>query len=300
MEIRVLRYFLEVAREGNITHAAKRLHVSQPTLSKQLKDLELELGTKLFTRSSFRIHLTQEGIFLRQRAEAILEMVDKTTKDFQNAKEVIAGDIHIGVAESENIQYLAKHIKAIQEEYPAIHFHLCSGDTQDLADRLDQGLFDFAVIAQAVDLSKYNYLEFPGSDTWGVIMRKDDVLAQKEKIFVDDLLDQPLIVSRQGINDDLPKIFQEKVDNLNIVATYNLAYNAGILVKVGLGYALSFDRLVDTSEKSPLCFRPFHPSLKTKLFLIWKKYPTFTSAAKVFLNHLQENPSLEKLIFTKG
>lgn len=289
MEIRVLRYFLEVAREGNITHAAKRLHISQPTLSKQLKDLERELGKKLFIRSSFSIHLTPEGILLRERAQSILEMVDKTEKEFHSLGEVIGGDIHIGVAESKSIQYLAQRIKAIQKEYPAICFHLCSGDTEDLAERLDRGLFDFAVIAQAVDLSKYNYLEFPGSDTWGVIMRKDDFLAQKEAIFIEDLLDQPLIVSRQGIQEDLPKIFQEKVDDLHIVATFNLAYNAGVLAKEGLGYVLTFDGLIDTSEKSELCFRPFIPALETKLFLIWKKYPTFIPATQIFLKDLKKN-----------
>ena len=212
MEIRVLRYFLEVAREGSVTHAAERLHISQPTLSKQLKDLEAELGKKLFVRSSFSVRLTDEGMLLRKRAEDILGMVDKTTEEFKALGQITGGDIHIGCAESENIKHLARWIRAVQSRIPGIRVHLYSGDTDDLAERLDRGLLDFAVIAQAVDLSKYNYLKVPGADTWGVVMRKDVPLAQKKAICINDLLDLPLIVSRQGIREDIPKLFGEAVD----------------------------------------------------------------------------------------
>lgn len=229
MEIRVLSYFLEVAREESITRAAKRLHISQPTLSKQLKDLESELGKKLFVRSSFSVHLTDEGMLLRKRAEDILDMVDKTAEEFKALGQVAGGNIHIGCAESEGIKHLARRIKAVQKQYPRIRVHLYSGDTDDLSERLDRGLLDFAVIAQAVDLSKYNYLKFPGTDTWGVVMRKDAPLAQKETVCIDDLLDSPLIVSRQGIREDMPKLFRERMDRLCIVATINLTYNGSVL-----------------------------------------------------------------------
>ena len=287
MEIRVLRYFLAVAREGNITRAAERLHVSQPTLSKQIKDLEGELGKKLFLRSNYSIKLTDEGMLLRKRAEDILEMVDKTENEFKALGEITGGDIRIGCAESDSIKYLARCAKALQAQYPRIRLHLYSGNTEDVSDRLDQGLLDFAVIAQAVDLSKYNYLEMPSSDTWGVVMRKDSVLAQKETIQMEDLLHLPLICSRQGITEDYPKWFGEKVDQLHIVATFNLAYNAGILVREGMGYALSFDKLIHTGLDSDLCFRPLMPKLKTKLYVVWKKYQVFTKAAEVFLTQLQ-------------
>ena len=173
MEIRVLRYFLEVAREGSVTHAAQRLHISQPALSKPIKDLEAELGKKLFVRSSFSVRLTDEGMLLHRRAEDILDMVDKTADEFRSLGQITGGDIHIGCAESDSIKHLARRMKAIQGQYPGIRVHLYSGDTDDLSERLDRGLLDFAVIAQAVDLSKYNYLELPGADTWGVVMRKD-------------------------------------------------------------------------------------------------------------------------------
>ncbi|MBD5477160.1 MAG: LysR family transcriptional regulator [Lachnospiraceae bacterium] len=288
MEIRVLRYFLEVAREGSVTHAAERLHISQPTLSKQLKDLEAELGKKLFVRSSFSVRLTDEGMLLRKRAEDILDMVEKTTEEFKALGEITGGDIRIGCAESDSIKYLARRIKAVQTRYPGVRVHLYSGDTDDLAERLERGLLDFAVIAQAVDLSKYNYLELPGADTWGVVMRKDALVAQKETVCLDDITELPLIVSRQGIREDIPRLFGEMVDRLNIVATINLFYNGSILVREGLGYVLTFDKLADTSQESVLCFRPLTPRLETKLYIIWKKYQMFTPVAEVLLKELKE------------
>lgn len=289
MEIRVLRYFLEVARAGSVTHAAQRLHISQPTLSKQLKDLEAELGKKLFVRSSFSVRLTDEGMLLRKRAEDILDMVDKTVGEFKSLGQITGGDIRIGCAESEGIKHLARRIKAVQAQYPGIRAHLYSGDTDDLAEHLERGSLDFAVIAQAVDLSKYNYLELPGADTWGVIMRKDAPLAQKDTISINDLLDLPLIVSRQGLREDIPKLFGEQIDQLHITATLNLSYNGSVLAREGVGYVLSFDKLVDTSEQSELCFRPLTPTLETKLYIIWKKYQIFTPAAEVLLNEMKEH-----------
>ena len=287
MEIRVLRYFLEVAREGSVTHAAQRLHVSQPTLSRQIKDLEAELGKKLFVRGSFNVRLTDEGMLLRKRAEDILEMVDKTTDEFKALGQITGGDIPIGCAESRHIRHLARRIGAVQERCPGIRVHLYSGDTEDLADRLDRGLLDFAVIAQAVDLSKYNYLELPEADAWGVVMRRDAPLAQKEAVGMEDLLDLPLIVSRQGLREDIPKLFGERADQLRIAATINLAYNGSVLAKEGLGYLLTFEKLADTSPQSELCFRPLVPRLETKLYIIWKKYQVFSPAAQLLLDELK-------------
>jgi DNA-binding transcriptional LysR family regulator len=291
MEIRVLRYFLEVAREGSVTHAAERLHISQPTLSKQLKDLEAELGKKLFIRSSFSVRLTDEGMLLRRRAEDILDMVDKTTDEFKALGEISGGDIHIGCAESDGIKHLARRVKVVQAQYPRIRVHLYSGDRSDLAERLEQGLLDFAVLVESNDLSKYNYLPLPGADTWGVILRKDHPLAEREVITPEDLMEIPLICPRQGLQKELSDWFQEKVDRLNIVATCNLAYNGGVLAREGLGCLLSFDSLVDTGPDSPLCFRPLMPALHSKLFFTWKKYAVFSPAAEVLLNEMKEHYS---------
>ena len=287
MELRVLRYFLAVAREQNMTRAAEQLHVTQPTLSKQLKQLEEEVGKKLFTRSNYSIQLTEEGILLRKRAEDILNMVDKTMEEFLSLDDLTGGDIYIGAAESESFCYFATIAKNLQSKYPNVKFHLYSGNTEVIAERLDRGLLDFAIIVQEVDLSKYNYIKIPTSDTWGVIMRKDSPLANKEFIQVDELLGLPLLVSRQGLTEDYPKVFNEKLDKMHIVATFDLIYNASIMVRKGFGYALSFDRLIDTSEESDLCFRPLLPELKTNMYIIWKKYQIFSPISEKLLLEMQ-------------
>lgn len=288
MEVRVLRYFLEVAREGSITHAAKRLHISQPTLSKQLKDLESQLGKRLFTRSSFSVHLTDEGVLLRKRAEDIVDMVDKTEEEFKALGEITGGDIHVGCAESEGIKYVARCMKSIRERYPGIQSHLYSGDTSDLEGRLEQGFLDFAVICQAVDFSRYNYLELPWVDTWGVVLRKDSPLAEKKAVTVEDLLGQPLIVSRQGLREDMPRLFGEKVDQLNVTSTMNLSYNGTIFAREGLGCVLTFDKLMNIGDQDDLCFRPLSPRLETRLYVIWKKYQVFSPAADLLLREMKE------------
>ncbi|XCP84364.1 LysR family transcriptional regulator [Roseburia hominis] len=275
MEIRVLRYFLEVAREGSMTRASVRLHISQPTLSKQLKDLEEELGQKLFVRTNYSVRLTEAGMLLRKRAEDILDMVDKTAEEFQTLDEEISGDIHIGCAESAGMKYLARCLHTLCKEYPRIRYHLHSGSTEDIAGRLDSGLFDFAFLVEPPSLSKYNYLEVPGVDTWGVVMRKDSPLAAKEAICVDDLMGLNLICSSQSMKLDIPRWCGEKADLLNLSGTVNLAYNGSVFVKEGAGYMLSFDKLVNTGSESELCFRPLFPSLETRLKKNSRGYPFF-------------------------
>ena len=228
---------------------------------------------------------------MRKRAEEILEMVDKTAEEFKALGEIAGGDIHIGCAESEGIRHLARRIKGLQEQHPGIRVHLYSGDTNDLAGRLEQGLLDFAVIAQEVELGKYNYLELPWADTWGVVMRKDDPLSEKKSIGTGDLLSRPLIVSRQGLRGDLPRLLGEKADRLNVTATINLTYNGTLLVREGMGYLLTFDKLADTGERSELCFRPLSPRLETKLYFIWKKYAVFSPVAEVLLSEMRDHYS---------
>lgn len=288
MEIRVLRYFLEAAREGNITKAAGRLHISQPTLSRQLKELEEELGKKLFIRSNYSIKLTDEGMLLRKRAEDILDMVAKTTDEFKSLDDINGGDIHIGCAESENIKYFSRIMKKIQEKYPRIRYHFYSSGTDAVNERIERGLLDFAIIVQEVDLSKYNYLKMPSSDTWGLIMRKDSPLAQKPFIQPEDLLDHPLICSRQSMTEEMQKWLGEMLDKLNIIATYDLLFNASVMVREGLGYALGFDNIIYTGQESPLCFRPLNPALQSPMYIIWKKYQVFTPVASVLLEEMKK------------
>lgn len=287
MELRVLRYFLEVAREGSITGAAKILHISQPTLSKQLKDLEHELGSKLFVRSNYSVKLTDEGLLLRKRAEDILEMANKTLEEFSNLNDITGGDVRIGCAESYHIKYLAEAIKDFRTRYPGLRFHITSGDTRQVTEELERGLSDFAVIAEPPDLSKYNYLTLPEADVWGLLMPSGSPLAEKSVIRLEDLNGLPLIASDQSFKVDFPRWCGEKMDGLNVVGTVNLFYNGSVCVKAGLCYMLSFDRLADVSEQSGLCFRPLSPSLKTQMFIIWKKYQVFTPIAEKLIEELK-------------
>ena len=288
MELRVLRYFLEIAREENVTHAAQRLHVSQPTLSRQIKELEDELGKKLFTRSNYSIKLTEEGMLLRKRAEDILEMADKTLAEFKSLDEINGGDIHIGCAESNGIVHFIRIIKSMREKYPRIRYHFYSSGTDAVNERLDRGLLDFAIIVQEVDLSKYNYLRVPASDQWGLIMRKYSPLAEHSCIHLNDLMDIPLILSRQAMGEEMPKWFGEMQDKLNIVATYDLLFNTSVMVREGLGYVLGFDGLVNTGPDSDLCFLPLEPALTSPMHIIWKKYQVFSPVASLLLDELKK------------
>ncbi|MED4797046.1 LysR family transcriptional regulator [Priestia megaterium] len=293
MEIRVLRYFLTVAREGNITKAANVLHVTQPTLSRQLKDLEQELGKKLFIRSSHSIILTDEGMLLRNRAEEIVNMVDKLEAEFSSMEEAIGGDVYIGGGETEAMKHIARVAKDVQLRYPNIRYHLYSGNEEDITERLDKGLLDFGILIQPADISKYNYLNMPAKDVWGVVMRKDSPLALKESIQAADLLNVPLICSRQAMKQTFSKNefadwFGEDFHKLNIVTTYNLAYNAAIMVEEGVGYAITLDKIVNTSTNSNLCFRPLQPRLESGLNIVWKKHHVLSAAADAFLKELQE------------
>ena len=293
MEIRVLRYFLTIAREGSITSAAEQLHITQPTLSRQIKDLEDELGQKLFHRSSHSMKLTQEGFIFRQRAEEIVAMVDKTSAEFLSMDKPLAGDIYIGGGETLAVSLIADLIAELRAEYPDIRYHLFSGNEADVTERLDRGLLDFGILVQPADLTKYDCIHLPAEDIWGVVMRKDAPLAQKKQITRADLLDLPLIMSRQVLvtkskGNDFIDWFGDDFDKLNIVTTFNLMYNAALMVKSGVGYAVSIDGIVNTDSESELCFQPLTPKMTSGLDLIWKKYQAFSPAAEMFLERLQE------------
>lgn len=290
MELRVLKYFLAVAREENITAAAKSLHVTQPTLSKQLKELEDELGKQLFTRGNRRITLTEDGKFLRKRAQEIIDLTEKTEAELKESDEMISGDIYIGGGETEAIRILAKVIKQITQEYPLIRFHLHSGNANDVMERLDDGLLDFGVVLEPADLKKYDFWKLPATDTWGLLMRKDSPLAAKETIRPEDIVHIPLLCSNQTlVKNELSGWAGIDFDNMNIVTTYNLIFNASIMVQEGVGYALCIDKLVNTTGDSNLIFRPLEPSLRVGLDIIWKKYQVFSRASKIFLMKLQDD-----------
>ena len=277
MELRVLRYFLAVAREGSITGAARQLHVTQPTLSRQIQELEDELGQTLLIRSNHNTVLTPEGMLLRKRAEEIMELVGKTESEFSSMGEIIAGDVYIGGGETEAMKLIAAIVRELR----------------DVTERLDQGRLDFGILIQPVDLSKYNYVNLPAKDVWGVIMRKDSPLAKEKVIARKDLLNLPLLFSRQvmqpaSVQNEFLDWFGEDFGKLNIVGTYNLIYNAALMVNEGIGYAVTLDKLVNVTGSGDLCFRPLEPKLESGLNIAWKKYQVFSSAAELFLERIRE------------
>lgn len=287
MELRVLQYFLAVAREQNISAAAQSLHLTQPTLSRQLRDLEEELGKQLMVRGSRKITLTEEGMLLRRRAEEILELVDRTEREVMQSEEAISGDIYIGTGETDGVRQIARAANRLQAQYPGIRFHIVSGDAVDVCERLDKGLLDFGVLLGDIDKIKYHYWELPMKDTWGVLMRRDSPLAQNGTISPQDLWDKPLILSRQvGNKSGLYRWLRKEPSELHTVATYNLIYNASLMVAEGMGYAFTLNKLVNTTG-SALCFRPLKPKLALGMYLVWKKSQIFSRAAELFLEVLQ-------------
>ena len=289
MEIRTLRYFLAVAREENMTRAAEILHVTQPTLSKALKSLEDELGKKLFVRHSFSIRLTEEGVLLRNRAEDLISMADKIEQEFLSLDDISGGELYLGLAESYQIRYLARTIKEFKTRYPNLHYHITSGDTEQIADKLDKGLLDFLVLAELPDSRKYEYLAFPEKDVWGLVLPKGDPLAEKNRIRVEDLAGLPLFSSEQAWNDVIKKWAGSSFSKLRLEGSFRLSYNGSVFVREGLGYLLTFRHLIDTSEESGLVFRPLEPTLETTLYIAWNRYQTFTPIADRFLQQLRES-----------
>lgn len=289
MELRVLQYFLAVAREQSVSGAAAYLHLSQPTLSRQLKDLEDELGKQLFLRGNRKITLTEEGMLLRKRAEEIMDLVWKTEREITLNDERVAGDIYIGAGETDAIRILARAAGALQREHPQIRVHIASGDSADVTEELDKGLIDFGILLDPKDLSKYDYLRIPEKDVWGVLMRRDAPLAQKDAIRPEDLWDKPLILSRQHREGSALSLWLNRSEaDLRIVATYSLLYNGSILVDEGIGYAITLDKILNT-QGSNLCFRPLTPALQAELCIVWKKYQVFTKAAELFLHAVHKS-----------
>ena len=291
MELRTLQYFLAVAREQSISSAAQSLHLSQPTISIQLKSLEQELGCQLLvrgTKGSRKVTLTEEGMLLRKRAQEILELVHKTELEIELSADTVAGDLYIGAGETELVRIVARAARALLDTCPDLHYHLFSGNAFSVWEKLDGGLLDFGIVYGAVDSARYNALRLPVFDTWGVLMRKDAPLARKEQITPEDLYGVPLILSEQeSQSSDLVRWFQCDPARLQVIATYNLIFNASLLVDEGLGYAVTLDKLINTTGESPLCFRPLLPRLEAPAHFVWKKYQVLSKAGERFLQQVR-------------
>ena len=289
MEFRELQYFLAVVEEGTISGAAEALHVAQPSLSRQMRELEEKIGKTLFIRGNRQITLTEEGMILRKRAEEMLRLMEKTEQEITNSDRDIAGDIYVGAAETNAMHYLTRTVGLLRKSYPDIHFHVASGDTNDTLFQLEQGLIDFALLFYLTDSDKYNRLQLPVSDGWGALMKKNHPLASRASVsFTNDLTQEALIMSRLVRGRLFPNI---DTQDLNIVATYNLAYNASLMVEDGLGIAVCFDSIinVNNNQNNDLVFIPISDiNIDVHPTLIWKKYQVMSRPAKAFIEELQK------------
>jgi DNA-binding transcriptional LysR family regulator len=297
LELRVLRYFLAVAKEQSISKAADEvLYVTQPTLSRQLSELETALGKKLFNRlrGTRKITLTEEGRFLQKRAQEILDLANKTEADLSSTDELISGEVIIGGGETDAMRLIAQTIKMTCIDFPNIRYQLFSGNAEDVTERLDKGLLDFGVLIGNVDVSKYDCLRLAAVDTWGLLMRKDSELAALSSISPKVIKNIPLLCSRQAlIHNELSGWLGSDFDRLNVVATYNLIYNAALMVDEGVGYALCLDKLVNMTGDSDLCFKPLKPRFEANLNLVWKKHQIFSKAAEMFLMYYKKKSESE-------
>lgn len=290
MNLKVLRYFLEIAKTENISKAADNLYITQPALSRHIMELENELGVKLFTRDKRRLQLTEEGALLVKRSEEILFLVNKTAEEFSSSKDIISGSVYIGGGETSAMRLIFQAAKKVKDEHPDISFNIFSGDYSDVKAYLDKGLIDFGIFVEPANLTEYETIELPIKDTWGLITRSDSPLAAKKTVTPEDLRNTPLIVSRQvfSIDKNMEKYIGKPYGELNIVATYNLIYNASIMVDEGLGAALCIDKLINTFDNNSLIFRPLEPKYETALTLAYKKYKFFSKASSVFLKRFKE------------
>lgn len=284
MELRVLKYFLAIAREQTVTGAADAVHVSQPSLSRQIKSMEEEFGKQLFIRGSKHITLTEEGKILRKRAEEIMDLIQKTEDEITKSDEGATGDVYIGAGESDSIRHIIRIVKKLNENGSDIHLHIVSGDAIDISEKLDKGIIDFAVLFEPADITKYNFLHIPYEDLACVLMRPDNPLAKKEFVTAEDLKDEPLFVSKHQLKKgNIERWLKADISKLNIAGTYNLMYNASLMVEEGLGCALGIDKIINTTNNQNLVSVPFSPSLPLKISLVWKKYQIFSKASELFL-----------------
>lgn len=286
MDLRHLRYFLMIAREGTISGAAAALHVSQPSLSRQMQELERDLGVQLFERGSRHITLTEPGMRLRKRAEEIVDLVGRTEDEFRLSANTLAGEVRIGGGETPAMGLLADVMADFVDAYPLVRFSLFSGNAENVSERLDTGRIDFGVFIGHADLSRYEFLQLPAQDRWGAFMRDNDPLAAHDVVTPADLAGRPLIFSEQASR-EMGAWFHRDLDDLDVVATYNLLYNAALLARRGMGIVVSLEGIVDTREGSGLAFRPLEPALSADIFIAWKRYQTFSPAAEAFLTSIR-------------
>ncbi len=281
MELRVLNYFLAIAREENFTRAAEQLHVTQPTLSRQIADLEAELGVKLFTRSSHNIVLTEDGMLLRRRAQEILTLADNTKRDFLYKEDNLEGTVTIGSGEFLSTRILTDCIAAFRSQYPRVRYEIFSGNAENIRDNIERGLLDMGLMAEPIDIRKYGFISMPVKEQWGALVREDSPLADKDQISPGDLAGLPLISAVSNIAEsNLGKWLGAALPEVDIIARGNLLYNEALLAQSNIGAVLAI-RL--NCHYDGLRFIPFAPRLESSTALAWKKEQVFSSAASALI-----------------
>ena len=289
MEVEELRNFIAVAQEENITRAAEYLHLTQPTLSRQMQSLEQEFGKQLLIRGKRRVTLTEDGILLRKRAAEILALVEKTDAEMRESRKEISGDVFIGAGETDVMRLVAKTALELNKQHPGVRYRIISGDGGAVKELLNKGLIDFGLVFGPEDERKYDVIPLGIEDQWGVLMSKDSPLAEKQSISPKDLWDKPLILSQQAMDGGFLQTWLKKdAADLHVAATYTLILNAGKMVEGGLGYAMVIDGLVNT-KGSGIVFRPCTPSLRAGISILSKKYRVFSPAAQAFRKLLINN-----------
>ena len=289
MELRDLEYFMTIVREGSLTGAARALHLSQPGITRSLKALEDELGKQLVIRGSRRVVLTEEGMMLRRRAEELLQLADRAVSEIRASDAVIEGDIYICAGETRGIRFLSEAARRLMDRYPAVRLNISSGDRKDVTEELENGLIDFGILLEPIDATRYDFIPIPYEDVWGVIMKKDDPLAEKKSIHPEELIGLPLIMPRGGdYSKSGSRILGLKPEQLHVAATYSLIFNAGILAADGIGYVVGLDQILERGKRSRLCFRPLDPPVIARMNVVWKRDQTMSRQARAFLEELRK------------
>lgn len=288
MELLQMKYFLAVAREENISKAAQQLYITQPSLTRQIQSMEKEVGCPLFERGARKMTLTQAGLLLKKRAEEILALYEKTQSEWLHPYEDVNGDIYIGGGETRAMAIIMDAAKKMTNMHRNIKINVYSGDIADVCERLDKGLVDFGLIIEPADISKYDSIKLPYTDKWGLLMPKSHPLAEKSFITPSDISGVPLIQSKHSLPESYLTEWYRTVDDVKIVGTYNLLNNAAIMAQAGLGCVLCLDGLINTTGDSELCFRPLSPVIEACVYLVWKKYQTFSKSSQLFLNFVKE------------
>lgn len=287
MDTRLLEYFLAIAREENITKAAESLHITQPTLSRQIHDLEKDLGKTLFNRTGRKTTLTQDGEIFKKRAEEILTLVQKAKEELSSTNTQLHGSIHIGAGETYQMKQITDLLSTIHQEHPSVTYRLYSGVADDVLEKVDTGLLDFALVFEPVQKEKYNFIEVPSYDQMGVLMCDDHPLARKDQITYDDLYQMELLVSTRSEINDTAFVSRLKNDSaMHIIGSFNLIYNASLMVSSHLGQAITIKDIVPRLPH--LIWKPITPEINAKLVLIWKKYEVMTPLHQFFLDEIRK------------